>query len=238
MSLRSSADGGGARCAGLSGSARCCARWACACGCANEALRCGRRGRPVARRRRTLADPTAPALRRARARACGGPPREPAAAQPRRRAVPGVVPADWLVVGEPFDERRGRGQAGEQERCSTTCCARSASRAIATGAQSTAPATSRSAPGGRQRRCDAALEHGRAALRRSALWAAPRPQALLGVDEPLGRLRGGVHAHDGVRSSSPSRWRTCCAIRPKRRRRGPTSASRRARLEGEPAARS
>jgi uracil-DNA glycosylase family 4 len=96
-------------------------------------------------------------------------------------------PCDWLVVGEPFDV--GDGAAGEQERLldhmlqsigvsrsAPTRVARAWHVALAEGAAAALGETLEHV----RPRCALAL--GRAAA-----------QALLGIDEPIGRSRGRVH---------------------------------------------
>jgi DNA polymerase len=107
------------------------------------------------------------------------------------------APADWLVVGEPFDGTAPvtAGAAGEQERLLANMLH--------------AVRVSRDAPARGGRASHIALgAGGRAALQRALDQARPRvalalgraaAEALLGIDEPLGRLRGVVHEHDGVK---------------------------------------
>jgi uracil-DNA glycosylase len=115
------------------------------------------------------------------------------------RAEPGQVegaPADWLVVGEPFGDAASAvaSVAGEQERLLANMLH--------------AVRVSRDAPARRGRASHVALDTGGAPLRRALDQVRPRvalalgraaAEALLGVDEPLGRLRGVVHEHDGVK---------------------------------------
>ena len=105
-------------------------------------------------------------------------------------------PADWLVVGEPFDAAAGAATgAGDQARLlahmlqavhvsrdASTREARACHFALAEGTRST---------------LDAALE----AVRPRLILALGRAAAesLLDVDEPLGRLRGKLHQRAGVR---------------------------------------
>jgi uracil-DNA glycosylase len=119
--------------------------------------------------------------------------RAPAAARPELGQVEGV-PADWLVVGEPFGDSASA-VAGEQERLLANMLH--------------AVRVSRDAPARRGRASHLALDAGGGApLRRALDQVQPRvalalgraaAEALLGVDEPLGRLRGVVHEHDGVK---------------------------------------
>jgi uracil-DNA glycosylase len=122
--------------------------------------------------------------------------REPAAARPEPGQVEGV-PADWLVVGEPFGDTASAvaSVAGEQERLLASMLH--------------AVRVSRDAPARTGRASHVALGAGGGApLRRALDQVRPRvalalgraaAEALLGVDAPLGRLRGVVHEHDGVK---------------------------------------
>jgi len=106
----------------------------------------------------------------------------PAAAVPTKAS-----PCDWLVVGEPFDV--GDGAPGEQERLLDHML------------QSIG--VSRSAPTRAARACHVALAEGAAAALGETLeLVRPRcalalgraaAQALLGIDEPIGRSRGRVY---------------------------------------------
>ena len=125
------------------------------------------------------------------------------APRPAAPAVPAPgdiewMPADWLIVGEPFDavaNAPGGLAAGEQERL------------LANMLQ--AIGVSRDAPTRAGRACHIALDEGtRRALDTALECARPRlalalgraaAEALLGVDEPLGRLRGKVHERAGTR---------------------------------------
>jgi uracil-DNA glycosylase len=111
---------------------------------------------------------------------------------PEVRRLPGVAPADWLVVGDPLDAADP-----QQEQLLENML-----RAIGVGL--VAPA--------RERRAVYVAIDARAAVDASALApaldaVAPRcvlafgraaAAALLGADAPLGGLRGRVHAHAGV----------------------------------------
>ena len=157
----------------------------------------------------------APPVRASRAAARRAAVPAPARAAPRRRASPRLAPAEWLVVGEPFDagadRRSGRARAAARQHAAR----RSASRAAARGRRGRAASrTCRVARASATDRDTAIEAVGRAASSRSA---APRPLALLGVDEPLGRLREPrprSRRHSGRRHLLACA--TCCAMRPTR----------------------
>jgi hypothetical protein len=108
-----------------------------------------------------------------------------------------VVPADWLVFGEPFDAAAVAPAplAGEQERLLANMLH--------------AVRVSRDAPARVGRAChvvlgaEPALQIARAlervAPRVVLLLGRAAAEAWLGVDEPLGRLRGVVHERAGVK---------------------------------------
>jgi uracil-DNA glycosylase len=108
------------------------------------------------------------------------------------------VPADWLFVGEPLDVPAAPAPAvvaGEQERLLDNMLH--------------AVRVSRDAPTRGGRACHVTLDaNGPASLQHALSGVRPRvvlalgraaAEALLGTDEPLGRLRGVVHEHDGVK---------------------------------------
>jgi uracil-DNA glycosylase len=108
------------------------------------------------------------------------------------------LPADWLIVGEPFDAAVGAAAAtaaGDQERLL-------ANMLQAIGVSRDAPARASRAchlalTDGTPGRLDAALE--RVAPRLILALGRAAAEALLDVDEPLGRLRGKVHERVGIR---------------------------------------
>ncbi|MDQ2733958.1 MAG: hypothetical protein M3Y55_02960 [Pseudomonadota bacterium] len=122
--------------------------------------------------------------------------------QQRPQAEIEWLPADWLIVGEPFDAGAGVGvgagaavvAAGEQERLLFNMLQ--------------AVRVSRDAPARAARACHFALGEGTGQRLEAALdGVRPRlilalgriaAEALLGVDEPLGRLRGKVHERAGT----------------------------------------
>ncbi len=112
-------------------------------------------------------------------------------------SAPALIRADWLIVGEPFDAIAGAGDAapaGEQERLLDNML-----HAIR---------VSRGAPAREHRACYLPVVEGRTLDLDAAIDdVAPRcilalgraaASALLGLDEPLGRLRERVHERSGV----------------------------------------
>jgi uracil-DNA glycosylase len=144
------------------------------------------------------AQPRAPASPRASAETAAPAPRTPTAAPEGEDAprVPGLAPADWLVVGEPLD-----GADAEAQQLLENML-----RAIGVGL--VAPDRERRAAYCALPGTVAASGSPHAALLEAALaTVAPRcvlafgraaAAALLGADAPLGGLRGRVHAHAGV----------------------------------------
>ena len=138
---------------------------------------------------------------------------------PQRRAeggattgrLPGLAPADWLVVAEPLDD----GDPQQQQlldnmlrAIGVALVAPNRERRAVFCPVAPAPATSATRP---SREAEAAhdqrLADDRAALQAAIATVAPRcilafgragAAALLGDDAPLGGLRGRVHRHDGV----------------------------------------
>ena len=120
----------------------------------------------------------------------------PAAPLAGPAAAPALASAEWLVVGEPFDAIGGAGDltAAEQERLLDNML-----RAIG---------VSRTAPTREARACHLAVVEGRAVDVDAAIAeVAPRcilalgraaAIALLGLDEPLGRMRERVHERSGM----------------------------------------
>jgi DNA polymerase len=120
----------------------------------------------------------------------------PAAQLAGPTSAPALANAEWLVVGEPFDAIGGAGDltAANQERLLDNML-----RAIG---------VSRAAPTREARACHLAVVEGRAVdLDAAIAEVAPRcilalgrvaAIALLGLDEPLGRLRERVHERSGV----------------------------------------
>jgi len=108
------------------------------------------------------------------------------------------MPADWLIVGEPFDAAASAATAtaaGEQERLL-------ANMLQSIGVSRRAPARVGRAShlalvDGARHRLEEALERVRPRLILALGRAAA--EILLEVDEPLGRLRGKVHERAGVR---------------------------------------
>ncbi len=134
-----------------------------------------------------------PSMPRVRA----APPPEAAAAPPELTAATTLIRADWLIVGEPFDAIGVAGDAaaaGEQERLLDNML-----HAIH---------VSRSAPVREHRACHLPIVEGRTLDLDAAIAdVAPRcilvlgraaAGALLGLDEPLGRLRERVHERSSV----------------------------------------
>lgn len=130
-------------------------------------------------------------------RAPAAAPTEPAAARIESGATAALIRADWLIVGEPFDAIAGAGEAaaaGDPERLLDNML-----HAIR---------VSRSAPVREHRASYLAIVEGRAPDLDAAIAdVAPRcilalgraaASALLGLDEPLGRLRERVHERSGV----------------------------------------
>jgi uracil-DNA glycosylase family 4 len=120
----------------------------------------------------------------------------PAAPLAGPASAPALASAEWLVVGEPFDAIGGAGDltAADQERLLDNML-----RAIG---------VSRAAPAREARACHLAVVEG-GAVDIDATLAAVAPRcilalgrtaaiALLGLDEPLGRLRERVHERSGV----------------------------------------
>ena len=118
-------------------------------------------------------------------------------ATPEPAAAPALIRADWLIVGEPFEAVAGTGDAGaasDQERLLDNML-----QAIR---------VSRRAPVRESRASYLAVVEGRTTdLDAAILDVAPRcilalgraaASALLGLDEPLGRLRERVHERSGV----------------------------------------
>ena len=106
------------------------------------------------------------------------------ASEPQR--IPGLAPADWLVVGDVLDPAEPQQQTLLENML----------RAIGVGLV---------APTRERRAVYVAAEHG--AIARAIAVVAPRcvlalgraaAAALLGADAPLGGLRGRVHEHAGV----------------------------------------
>ena len=189
MSLRLD-DAGGRWCAGLSGNAPCCARWACVCGCAKK-------HRPSSRRRRRAMplerSPPRQRLEAPRLRRCRCARRSPRArsrvkSKGRRRT--GSLSANRSTMRRPPSPAL----PASRSVCLPICCMRCASRATRRRAGA-GPATLRSVPAAR--RCDGRST--RCAPRVALALGRAAAEALLGVDEPLGRLRGVVHEHDGVK---------------------------------------
>ena len=232
-----------ARCAGLSASARCCARWAMhlwapdddATPAASEAV--ARRPRRVAPRRpRGRARPQRRADRRRRAAmslradaTCDGAP-APRRRARRRRACPASRrPTGWSspsrsTTRDPQQQQlldnmlRAIGVglvAPDRERRAVFCRARRGDRR-----------TRRRAPAIRPRCRRRSRRSRRAASSPSAGPARPRCSATTRRSAACAAASTRTPA---CRSSSRSRSRSCCAIRPRRRRRGPTCASRSAR---------
>ena len=159
-----------------------------------------RRGRR--RRRAGPAEPRRPGRRRARGVARTD---ATSTARPRRAEenattarLPGLAPADWLVVAEPLDDGDPQQQqlldnmlraigvalvAPDRERRAVFC-------ALAAGPASAATRASD----------QAALQAAIATVAPRCILAFGRAgaAALLGDDAPLGGLRGRVHAHAGV----------------------------------------
>ncbi|MEO8923980.1 MAG: uracil-DNA glycosylase family protein [Caldimonas sp.] len=111
------------------------------------------------------------------------------------------LPADWLIVGEPFDAGTGGGAGAviaavsQQERLLFNML--QAVRVSRDAPARDARACHFALGGGAGQRLDAALE----GVRPRLILALGRvaAEALLGVDEPLGRLRGKVHERAGIR---------------------------------------
>jgi DNA polymerase len=146
--------------------------------------------------RRSSASPRAPAQGPAPASASRAATATGASAADDAPRLPGLAPADWLVVGEPLDAADARQQqllenmlraigvglvAPDRERRAVYCALRgTAPDGGSPDAEVLASALATVAP-----RCVLAFSRAAAA-------------ALLGADVPLGGLRGRVHAHGGV----------------------------------------
>ena len=122
--------------------------------------------------------------------------REAPRSQPKPSRRRALVSADWLVVGEPFASTAPiRPPPPSRNCCSTTCCARSGVSRGSGGREGRACHLAVEEAAGRATSMPRSPRCGRAA---SSPSAAPPRAALLGVDEPLGKLRERVHERGGI----------------------------------------
>ena len=189
---------------------RCCARWASASGRRRRRRRWRRRS--DARRSSPSApcEPAAAPRRRRRSAPaaayapCGRPsgagasaPGAAVASEPSALRAAGRAPTGSSSASRSHRPLPIRPPRPSRSCCSTTCCARSASsrRRRRTREGRACRLRGRGRPQGQRHRCARSTRCAPRCILALGRFAAA---ALLGVDEPLGKLRGRVHEHAGV----------------------------------------
>ena len=168
----------------------------------------GRAGERDARRRAHRPSRRSAPRRRRCARAGGGrrraadrpAPVRVAGAAPRRARRAGArwpAPTGWSSASRSHRPRPIRPPPPSRSCCSTTCCARSGSRAAARGRERPRPAHL-AVEEARRRARHRLPRSPRCAPRCILALGRAAAAALLGVDEPLGKLRGRVHERAGI----------------------------------------